>query len=545
MTNSLSNDLVSLPPLLEVLFHPELNLSKTAGMMTTASAHVSERRLLRERLERVAHGPIDWSCATSRIQAIELYESLNALLSTGNDDRFILYCPTYLIPKADWFRQYDDAVDTFSELYLKSWDRLLYTHDVKANFIDGDVPDAELKNRPMERVVQAAYLTPTLLSKGLITENTIAGARLYGGPLLDKSFQESRIGLDIESDYIFNLSKPFRDSVAAGLTPRINFPPEISSKRANWLNWEQRRKTLQAMGNSLGKKFQHNSDLTLSWIGTLDHDSTIVKLLGMGSAIESDIQLYQRFRKDLLAIAKDPDFRDYASMVFCRLYSIGAIESWELEELGFFYPNLAGPFHSNLSVIEKERAEIREILAHDQELSEVIYQTAMVFGSRLKGYGGPDSDIDFGVFVRPGVKDIDYVSRLLRAKFGKDIVQWWLEEDGPSLKIRDFTVQALIGRSTDAHILFGGAWEGDLDTISMLCQKLLGPYVNCEDPEKRRIWLEEMERDTLQYRLLHRGYERYNVPTRSSIFWDEGYREVASKLYSSHVFLPTGISDVS
>jgi hypothetical protein len=59
-----------------------------------------------------------------------------------------------------------------------------------------------------------------------------------------------------------------------------------------------------------------------------------------------------------------------------------------------------------------------------------------------------------------------------------------------------------------------------------------------------------MERDTLQYRLMHKGYERFfpayggmKTPhgdriDGESIFWDSGYRDAAIKLFANRVFLP-------
>ncbi len=66
----------------------------------------------------------------------------------------------------------------------------------------------------------------------------------------------------------------------------------------------------------------------------------------------------------------------------------------------------------------------------------------------------------------------------------------------------------------------------------------------------RTIWLQEIERDLLQYRLMHKGYAHarpevssFNSEHSSDIdsnssFWDAGYRQVASQLFVNKVFLP-------
>ena len=71
-----------------------------------------------------------------------------------------------------------------------------------------------------------------------------------------------------------------------------------------------------------------------------------------------------------------------------------------------------------------------------------------------------------------------------------------------------------------------------------------------KDTDARKIWMRELERDTLLYRLLHKGYARLNteqggITTRNgndidqnSMFWDSGYRRLATKLFITKVFLP-------
>jgi hypothetical protein len=66
----------------------------------------------------------------------------------------------------------------------------------------------------------------------------------------------------------------------------------------------------------------------------------------------------------------------------------------------------------------------------------------------------------------------------------------------------------------------------------------------------RSAYLEEIERDMLQYRLMHKGYERHYPPyggintphadliDGKSTFWDSGYRQTAIRLFASQVFLP-------
>ncbi len=112
-----------------------------------------------------------------------------------------------------------------------------------------------------------------------------------------------------------------------------------------------------------------------------------------------------------------------------------------------------------------------------------------------------------------------------------------------------------LGERSWTHVLFGGVWEGNKEAIDELREKLLVPYFSntktiIHGREARGLYLEELERDTLQYRLMHKGYERFYPPRGGidaphadridgkSVFWDSGYRAMAIKLFASRVFLP-------
>jgi hypothetical protein len=104
-----------------------------------------------------------------------------------------------------------------------------------------------------------------------------------------------------------------------------------------------------------------------------------------------------------------------------------------------------------------------------------------------------------------------------------------------------------MGNSSYAHVLFGGAWFGDLELVKELHAKLLTPYLFTENKSLREVCLRELERDNLQYRLLHKGYD-YLFPAGKRLqtnyidahcaFYDSGYRMLATKLFLKKVFLP-------
>jgi len=426
------------------------------------------RRKLRSQLDQIT-GPIDWSTDFSD----ELYQSLCELLANDANHRFILYCPFDLIPTADSYRRYHTSLDDFAELYLHSWRKLLTVHDVRANFVDGDVPDIELDERPMDRVVQAAYIAPILLQKGLLSN-----LQLYA--------------LYNQDEVLIN---SFKDALSQRQTDALRNTHNVSDKRAKWLRWDRRRQII--------KKFERS--------------------------------LYERYKNKLAELFQNPELRDDVISVLCRLYHANVIPKEQLDELGVFVPSLSGPFYQNLAPISKDLLAWQELLVHP-ELIDIIYPVHIVYGSRLKGYGGIGSDVDRAVFVKPGVTDRNLVDRLLFKHLGH-VAKYWLVEDEFGLHVNDFPkAEALVGNSTDAHVLFGGAWEGDRDTISILSDKLLRPYA-VADTSVRKVLAEEMERDLLQYRLLHRGYEKYYI-TSGPTFMDAGYRMMASRIYASHVYVP-------
>ena len=105
------------------------------------------------------------------------------------------------------------------------------------------------------------------------------------------------------------------------------------------------------------------------------------------------------------------------------------------------------------------------------------------------------------------------------------------------------------------YVLFGALWFGEKESIRLLHRQLLctyftPPHTTLDGKPTYERWLEEMERDSLQYRLLHKGFERFypiqspmdtlhgNVIDGQSAFYDTRYRRIATELFIRRVFLP-------
>ena len=175
------------------------------------------------------------------------------------------------------------------------------------------------------------------------------------------------------------------------------------------------------------------------------------------------------------------------------------------------WANLEGPFSNNLSSFNRD---LEEISAHIAP-SEIV----LVGGSRLKGYATTSSDWDiwdFGKMVRsieakPGNSDVAHVYLNYVWMAGKNVTWEQLEEKANSV----------------AKIYFEAP-----------------DYATNVYPKRQT--LKRIEQDLLQYRLLHKGYERFtgkryedgpldmdgNCP-----FYDDGYRRLATKIFAKYVWL--------
>ncbi|MGD0576567.1 MAG: hypothetical protein ABSA74_00620, partial [Candidatus Staskawiczbacteria bacterium] len=141
---------------------------------------VGKRRELVENLNevfgRLPRPDISFQAATegglvTEDQVKKAYDSLTELLGSGHDyDRIILYLPFEMLPDKKWKpgEELGESADNFRKTYMKAWHGLLQTHDVRANFVDGDVLEIDRRKEDLPRVVKAAHLIPKLVEKGLI-----------------------------------------------------------------------------------------------------------------------------------------------------------------------------------------------------------------------------------------------------------------------------------------------------------------------------------------------------------------------------------------
>lgn len=355
---------------------------------------------------------------------------------------------------------------------------------------------------------------------------------------------------------------------------------DITKKRKIWLKQKKKQEVIGALSKDISTVIVENklTDEAAESFLTLEANTTSQQALteGIRKAIESVAAadpekasvLYARYKNILLTLweKKDPAIRESLAKTFRRLHRLNIVDNKQLAEFNIVMPKLAGPYSENLKNMRQEMPDIQNMSAlieSNPELSKFLYPVIMLYGSHLKGYGEPGADIDLGVFVKPGTSldNRKKLQDLLKKNFTHEkiqgeIVEFWLEKKDNQLSVRNFKdSDVLLGESYWTHILFGAAWEGNKNVIRELREKLLSSYLYdsgkmIDGRDARSLYLEELERDTLQYRLMHKGYERF-YPSYSgihtphsdeidgdSMFWDSGYRQLATKLFVSRVFLP-------
>ncbi|OHA63086.1 MAG: hypothetical protein A2842_02620 [Candidatus Wildermuthbacteria bacterium RIFCSPHIGHO2_01_FULL_48_25] len=527
----------------------------------TFREQITERAELNRRLQNVLDSlprpdiPLETAIDQGHLteeQAAGLYSSLSGLLSERDYRRLVLYFPFELMPKKAWRapgEKLKQAVEQFRHAYMEAWKSLLSAHDVRANFTDGDVLEIELRESDLPRVVKAAHLIPVLIEKGWMT---VEDAERLAKEIKDQTLRDS----------VADALSAVRGTLKPEQPEAVKNTAPITEKRAAWLKKREREEAVDALS-------EHVSKLIIQ--GKRADASQEVLTEGIRKTVESiaavDLEkaraLYAQHRATLLKLweSDSSDVKDALVKTFRRFCHLGIVDEKQLAELNIARPKLEGPFSENLNFITNlvDMHGMVSSIESTRELSNLIYPVVLVYGSRLNGYGTRNSDIDVAVFVRPGTPFVirQRLQELLARTFSHvlipNVVEFWLEERNGLLRVRDFeSPDVSLGESYWTHALFGAAWIGPKPVIRELCLRLLLPYLSdtsgtLHRQNARRLYLESLESASLQYRLMHNGYERffarYGAPYPDSVdgksaFWDSGYRWLATKLFLSKVFLP-------
>lgn len=235
--------------------------------------------------------------------------------------------------------------------------------------------------------------------------------------------------------------------------------------------------------------------------------------------------------------------------------------------LGIKIPDLASPFPVNLEALLttdlRPLVEAVGKIKKNPDLAGDFFPLILVFGSRSKGYATLTADYDLAVFTKPGTvwekrKEImeGLRQQVPELKTVGKISEFWLEKKEGGFGFRQTPEDAYgVIRAPQVDLILGGVWLGQEGEAEEIGNDLLQRYLDLsrfkEHKDQARIHLlRQVEDDTLQFRLLHKGYRRFYPNRREegsknadlidwqSDFWDPGYRRVASLLFLSRVFLP-------
>ena len=165
--------------------------------------------------------------------------------------------------------------------------------------------------------------------------------------------------------------------------------------------------------------------------------------------------------------------------------------------------NLYGPFSNNIiDLVPTIEAQLNP--------NDIV----LVSGSRLKGYGTRLSDID-------------------------------------TLNLEEIASNPILkpGNPCATHIYFNSLWVAgsNIKNLDKLSKSVVSAYNNTED---RKLAIERLECDLLQYRLLHKGFSRvtgrkvfktskYSELDGDCPFYDNEYRKLATILYAKYVYIPS------
>ena len=420
--------------------------------------------------------------------------------------RIILYLPLELLPHKSWCHESRVlmlAQKRFVETYMKCFCDLLSFCDAEANFIDGDILETESLEAPTKMVIQVTRFIPELLAKGLITSDWVQLIRDDSYPLLSSSIAEVFPTRTIQQP----------NTLEGGV---------VTEDRARWLRGEKFKREVKAAAENLSAEILNAlvppEEFVKRCINTF---STLVSIQSLKVAGNRYYE-YESFIRELWE-RNIPHFRDAIISLLSHLFHINVISQTYLDQFGVKLPSLEGLFSEVSEVVKDEASRIERLFDH----LPFLYPTFILFGSQLKGYANSASDFDVAVFAGPTMTFLE--RRLVEQTLGDKVVIFELEESGGGFEITNLP--------SWTHVLFGGAWCGDKEFIKELREKLLVKYLNEDD--ERQTWLEQMERDAIQYRLLHSGYERF-FPKQSNLgtFYDPGFRRLATKIFLKRVFLP-------
>jgi hypothetical protein len=546
----------------------------------------------------------------SPAEAEEIYTRLAEFLEVGGQNaRILLYLPFELIPDTQWQTESRPLARSISRLhaaYLARWEDLLAFHDVRASFADGDILEDGLYEGPLPKVVKAAHLAWVLVRKHLITSHRVIELiETSRDEVLRQSLANAvkvMHDLNLIGEELRGSSDLLLRGLATELQHQVEIPPSSHSLPSDLDQLKglvpQIYAAVADLEERLGVLEGKVSPGRIRWLRQRDTEGVIRDFAGrISSALEKSLismsdlkEFIWEFTSDELlmqaAVEASGRFLETQDPASARIYlteleplltgtalnSRAVGRAQESVRLHLTYLGVIGRgdhalpgerFQLERAVNQVELGQLTrmvESIRADDQLSRMLFPLLLLYGSRVKGYGS--ADLDLAIMVRPWVglqfrTAIQESLTRITKEVGIEVsfLEFWLEWESGLLKIRDFQDQDMhMGGNPFAHVLFEAAWIGRADDIkalnSALTSRFILPGIGGIFQAVRDLLLMEIERNTLQFRLMHKGYAHLYPPqggvaTRNSStidsgssFWDSGYRWLATRLFITRVFLP-------
>jgi hypothetical protein len=542
--------------------------------------------------------------------------------------RLILYFPFELIPPPAHTEEQaslsvsNEASQLFREALIQAWYSLLHTRELRADYVDGDIPEVEIRVEPMPQVIKAAHLLPKLIERKLFdVDQVITLLEESSDQLLKNSIADACMVLsdtDIFTEDHLEKMKCSQDSFTNNVARiiainKVNSLPSTTEIQAETRSFEQIQTVLTQSIESHKEEVFKNQKLSGSrrdWL-IAQHKAEkvsesaleILKLYDSGSISPSESLVYisnpslseeikiavvealeyfvqsnhsknRELAEQIIAIVLPqlaslyqnalPNVRAGIEKTIYHLHSLNIIGTEVFATYNLTAPNLAP---SGQEVIRGLKEDLKDLsntcskIEYYPELNEYVYPVIIITGSAMKGYQSREADLDIVIFVKPSVPEDrrgriqELMGEVLSETRANGAMEFWLYENNDVYGIRDYVnPDQKRGDSSLTHPLTG-VWCGNEEAISELYTKLMPGYVYSEnkkilDSDAREIWLRDIEHNSLKYRLMHKGYARFNAPQGginskhaddidgASMFYDSGYRRLATTSFIKNVFLP-------
>ncbi|MFA6184645.1 MAG: nucleotidyltransferase domain-containing protein [Candidatus Shapirobacteria bacterium] len=495
---------------------------------------------------------------------IDIYDGLGKFIEEDveNNSRIILYLPSQLLPNME--KEINGEIlrksrKKFSEVYKKSWIRLLFEEDWRADFVDGDILEAGL-GEPVP-VRKVAHLVSDILEKKIIDYEEIKKiVNVCDDENLKINLTEGLIVAADKKIVNFDFDEKLVDKLFDLQKPKIDKSFIISRARIRWENQVKKEKETEKKSEVICQKII-DGEIEFSEINEI---AEIVGIFKAGEKINL-IEKYLPLVYDCWIKNKNIFENDIKSGL-SHWKNLGIISDEVLEKFKTKLPE----FNQLMAIKTKEMVKkdfeiFREAvikIKEDGELMKYIYPTFLVFGSRVKGYAGVEADIDAAIFFRPETtfeRREEILERLHQKipalKTVEKILEYWIDKKDEKFGFKNPEQNGKIIGVKEIHIFWNGIWISSNNEFKKISQDITKKYLNLERFGKQKktiitVFLLKLEMDIIQNRFMHKGY-RYFYPSKKSKgtvhsdlidwqsdFWEPEFRRIATQLFLSRVFLP-------